>query len=90
MTHITQEDIMALKRIEAPWSQAMVDHLNAYQKVGLFHPYTCGGERMDQAHQDYAYQHEGDYGQMIATTDGWVCPVCDYRQTWAHVFGGIE
>ena len=24
--------------------------------------------------------------KLIATKDEWVCPVCDYRQDWAHRF----
>ena len=23
---------------------------------------------------------------LIATKDGWICPVCDYKQYWAHKF----
>jgi len=23
---------------------------------------------------------------LIATKDGWVCPVCDYKQNWAYTF----
>ena len=23
---------------------------------------------------------------LIATEEGWVCPVCDYKQNWAHDF----
>lgn len=23
---------------------------------------------------------------LIATNDGWICPVCDYKQKWAHKF----
>jgi hypothetical protein len=23
---------------------------------------------------------------LMATSDGWVCPFCDYRQDWAHDF----
>lgn len=23
---------------------------------------------------------------LIATENGWVCPVCDYKQDWAHSF----
>jgi hypothetical protein len=26
----------------------------------------------------------GDLGVLIATTQGWVCPHCAYRQDWAH------
>lgn len=23
---------------------------------------------------------------LIATNNGWICPVCDYKQNWAHDF----
>jgi len=23
---------------------------------------------------------------LIATKEGWICPVCDYKQNWAHNF----
>lgn len=51
--------------------------LNAYQKSGVFHPFTCEGDRTDEKHLD------GE-GLLVATEDGWVCPYCDYRQGWAH------
>lgn len=56
--------------IEAPWSQDIVDRLNAQQKANVFHPYTCGNCRED----------------LVATENGWICssPVCGYTQNWAH------
>ncbi len=66
--------------IEAPWTKEQVDGLNAYQEAGRMHPYTCGsGNRTDDKHLD------GE-GKLVATTDGWVCPYCDYKQDWAHDF----
>ena len=40
-----------------PWTPEQVDSLNAYQRAGIFHTYTCGTCRND----------------LIATTDGWRC-----------------
>lgn len=56
--------------VEAPWSQDIVDRLNAYQKSGFFHPYTCAECRSD----------------LIATAEGWKCSEvgCEYTQGWAH------
>ncbi len=56
--------------IKAPWTQDIVDRLNAIQTAGFLHPYTCGECRSD----------------LIATTDGWKCSEvgCDYTQDWAH------
>jgi len=66
------------------WTQEQVDALNASQQ-GYGHPFTCGsGNRSDEAHTAYAEESGEDKGQLIATKRGWVCPVCDYRQFWAH------
>lgn len=54
-------------------TQEQIDHLNAIQRSGQFHPFTCGGKRTDAAHLD------GE-GVLVATLDGWMCPYCDYRQ----------
>lgn len=62
-------------RITAPWADAVVAALNASQRSGVMHPFTCGNEhRMRQT--------------LVAEEDGWHCPddACDYRQDWAHAF----
>lgn len=61
------------RTIRAPWDDATVEQLNLYQKVPFFHPYTCPRE----------HPHQTD---LLATTDGWVCPQqhCGYTQDWAH------
>jgi len=69
-----------------PWTQEQVDRLNAYQHSGRFHPFTCGNDRGDEAHRSYAEERGEDWGLLIATPEGWKCPVCDYRQDWAHDF----
>ncbi len=73
-------------KIEAPWTPAEVKVLNEFQTLRQFHPFTCGGDRMDEAHRAYQAEHGGDFGQLLATEEGWRCPVCDYRQNWAHGF----
>jgi hypothetical protein len=65
--------------IEAPWTPAQVDQLNRWQRSRQFHPFTCGGNRTDEKHLD-------GKGVLIATTAGWICPCCDYRQNWCHDF----
>lgn len=81
-------------QIRAPFTQEQCDRLNEFQNSHPFHPFTCGGNRMDDAHKAYQAEHGGDFGQLVATTDGWVCPVpgCGYRQGWAHGFmaGGTQ
>jgi hypothetical protein len=74
--------------IHAPFTEEQVASLNGYQSCGVMHPFTCGGTRGDKAHRAYAKRHGGDEGQLVATKDGWKCPVCDYCQDWAHAFMG--
>lgn len=50
--------------------------LNEYQSCGFMHPFTCGG--------GHRTEHPDGEGILVATTHGWVCPYCDYRQDWAH------
>ena len=58
--------------IEAPFSSEQVDALNRYQRSGVFHEFTC------------AEHHDGADRTLVATRQGWICPHCDYRQSWAH------
>ena len=75
-----------MNKIQAPFSDEQIKNLNKFQDLGQMHPFTCGGNRTDDAHKKYAEIHGGDYGQLIATKEGWICPVCDYKQNWAHDF----
>jgi len=70
------------------WTQEQIDALNAWQNSGRVHPFTCGNNRGDAAHKAYAEEHGGDWGQLVATPEGWICPVpgCGYTQKWAHAF----
>jgi hypothetical protein len=60
-------------RITAPWTEDTIAALNAFQRSGRMHPFTCGNEQ-HRMHQT-----------LIAEADGWHCPdeTCDYRQNWA-------
>ena len=73
-------------KIVPPWSIEQVGALNRWQNTGRVHPFTCGGDRGDDAHIRYADAHGGDFGQLVATVNGWFCPVCSYTQKWAHDF----
>lgn len=55
-------------KIYAPFTDAEVSALNAYQESGDGHPLTCMC---------------GDHIPLIATNDGWVCKNCAYTQNWA-------
>ena len=50
------------------------------------HPLTCGGNRHDEAHVAYQKEHGGDFGELIYTDKGLMCPVpgCGYKQNWAE------
>lgn len=54
------------------WDQRTIDALNAHQRDGRYHPYTCGNGCRTSV--------------LVATPDGWVCPEpgCGYTQKWAH------
>jgi hypothetical protein len=69
-------------------SEASADdilHLNLYQTSGTFHPFTCPN-RGDGEHREF----NGDRGALVATRRGWICPWCDYTQSWAHSFTARE
>lgn len=72
--------------INAPFTPEQVKALNEFQNRVDWHPFTCDGDRQDEAHKAYQAKHGGDFGQLVATAEGWVCPVCDYKQSWAHDF----
>lgn len=77
------------KTILPPWTPEQVEALNRFQRYPAYHPFTCGGDRMDAGHRAYQAEHGGDFGQLVATTEGWRCPVCGYRQDWAHEFMAV-
>lgn len=70
--------------IQTPWTPEHVAMLNKQQNDPFCHPYTCGGDRTDEAHTAYQKEHGGDFGQLVATENGWICPVCGYKQNWSH------
>ena len=74
-------------KLHAPWTAAQVAKLNEWQASPHAHPFTCTNNRSDAAHKRYAEVHQlHDYGILLATPAGWRCPVCGYRQNWAHDF----
>lgn len=71
-----------IPRSYAPWSGEEVDSLNGFQRSGAMHPLTCPS-RGDGQH---VARPEVDLGTLTATSVGWICPDCDYRQNRAHEF----
>lgn len=64
-----------------PWTDEQVQSLNAYQRAGFMHPFTCPN-RSDGQHRNDG----SDLGTLVAGTDGWWCRDCEYTQRWAHAF----
>jgi len=70
--------------IKAPWTPEQVKNLEAHQNNPEVHPFTCGNRHLSE-HKEYAEKHaQRDHGILVPTLNGWVCPVCDYTQDWAH------
>lgn len=67
----------------APWTDQQVENLKDWQSSGYVHPYTCG-QRNPETHTWSEWG--GDFGILIPTKTGWVCPDCSYTQDWAHEF----
>jgi hypothetical protein len=66
--------------LKAPWSDDVVLKLSELQSGARYgHPYTCIN-RSDGNHHNNGH----DLGCLVPTTDGWICPDCDYTQDWAH------
>jgi hypothetical protein len=58
--------------VRAPWTREQVASLNAFQRSERYHPYTCPSE----AHSSH----------LVASKQGWYCPMCAYTQGWAHTW----
>ncbi len=72
-----------MSKFSSQFSSDQLRALNQSQRSGRFHPLTCGGSRSDSAHRVYAAAHnDPDYGVLVATDEGWKCPVCGYSQSW--------
>lgn len=57
--------------IKAPFTDDQVESINAYQKAGVMHPFTCGS---------------GCGPDLVASVAALACPACGYRQDWVHGF----
>lgn len=64
--------------VKAPFTEEQVKSLNAYQRSGYFHPFTCGNDNCPHKRHEHSV--------LYAKTDGWHCPNCNYTQNWAHVW----
>lgn len=59
--------------IHTPFSVDQCMSLNAYQRSGIGHPFTCPGK------------HGDEQVLLVALQEGWRCPMrsCPHRQRWA-------
>jgi hypothetical protein len=71
----TPEQVAALWQWQFPPPR---DPTNPFAPRGG-HPFTCAN-RAD--HPVVA----GDKGVLVPTVRGWICPFCDYTQSWAYDF----
>lgn len=60
-----------MSEVHAPWTPEQVANLNAFQRNGYVHPFTC--------------KCPNPRNTLVATQDGWVCPndACGWVQAWA-------
>jgi hypothetical protein len=65
--------------VKAPFTDQQVARMNAYQEMGIYHPYTCP-RRDPETHKVYY----GDLGTLFATRMGWICRDCPYVQETVH------
>ena len=68
-----------MEKILAPFTEEQVEKLKLWQESG-FHPFTCcshdGCDRLKQPNE----------GELIPTTEGWICPCGKWKQNWCHGF----
>jgi hypothetical protein len=69
-----------MSKVYAPFTPDQVASLNAYQRSGTFHEFTCGS---DNCHAVVVYDSKAI---LHASPKGWKCPFtnCDYTQDWAY------
>lgn len=63
--------------ITAPFTGEQVQSMNGFQVRSMMHPMTC--------REDDCRVANGS-GPMTATTLGWMCRHCEYRQAWTFNF----
>lgn len=80
-----------LKHIEAPFTPEQVEALNRWQRNGNYHPFTCGNCRDADTEAEVAHfkktgkwKRGKEQRELVATEKGWICPTCDYTQSWAY------
>lgn len=84
--------------IKAPWTPQQVAALNRFQEYGFVQEYTCPnihsapcpcvghGDVPPKPNCPHCLGSGRVLGDrtLLATTNGWICPHCDYKQDNAH------
>lgn len=81
-----------LKQFMDDKKSGTVEARNRMQSSRMCHPLTCGNGRCDDRHKAYQAIHGGDFGQLVAVEDGWLCPVCNWKQdlTLGLIYSGDD
>lgn len=61
------------------FSDESIKRLNEEQNDDRFHGYTCCG------YDGCVRSEQPNWGKLIATKEGWICPCGKYKQNWYHV-----
>ena len=76
-----------MTQVLAPWTEEQAAKLNEWQACDWVHPFTCINDpETNAAHRDFVKAVGRDGPILVATEEGWFCPICGYRQGWAHDF----
>lgn len=66
---------------KSPFTEEQIDNFNRQQLSGEYHPYTCCSTDNDGNHCD---REKHNWGILIATKNGLICPCGKYTQNWFH------
>ena len=66
---------------KAPFTEEEIKEFNEHQENVMYHPYTCCSTDSDGNHCE---RSKHNWGILMATKDGLVCPCGKYKQDWFH------
>ncbi len=72
----TYKNVLRRRKRDQVFTREQVIQLIADQANPMFHGYTC-------PNQDDGHHLDSGHTPLVPTIFGWVCPFCEYRQTWA-------
>lgn len=71
-----------MDNITAPFTPEQVKALNEYQQLSFVPAFSCCGTTTNG--ETCKRNETNNFGTLIATEQGWVCPCGKYTQNWAH------